>query len=254
MLGKKPRAMEDPFQSTPFHHSCRAVQHMRTERVLERTRSFGMWPSFSRPTPDNAKCESEEDDDEDGVNANECDQARKERLRGNRRHGVDGSQDAVDDPWLPSSLRDVPAGQCLDNPGRRHKNQHPKKPTRTEESPAESQPQRSNSDCEHDDRQSIHDSKGIKDHTHNRLAIARRIFKAFDTPVETVGQPDASKVRYSQSEAISLIVLVGYYDPVVRRRRLRVLFPEAFSSLHLRRLVLEHGPVNNVSDENLPGY
>jgi hypothetical protein len=46
------------------------------------------------------------------------------------------------------------------------------------------------------------------------LVIARRIFEAFDTPAETVGQPHASKVRHSLGEAISLIILVGYYDPV----------------------------------------
>ncbi len=49
------------------------------------------------------------------------------------------------------------------------------------------------------------------------------------------------------------MVLVGDDEPIIRRRRLRLFFPEALSGLHLRRLMLEHGAVENVSDEYLPG-
>src|SRR5258708_7480897 len=95
--------------------------------------------------------------------------------------------------------------------------------------------------------------KGIEHHAHPGLKVAWRVFQPLHAPIETVGQPNASEVRYSQFEAISLIVLVGDDEPIIRRRRLRLFFPEALGGLHLRRLMLEHGTVENVSDEYLPG-
>src|SRR6266404_1038803 len=110
------------------------------------------------------------------------------------------------------------------------------------------------SDSKHDHGQGIHNAKGIEHHSHYGLKVAWRIFQSFDAPIETVGQPDASEVRYSHLEAISLIVLVGDYEPIIWCRRLRLLFPEALCGLHFRRLMVEHRAVKNVSDEDLSGY
>src|SRR5215472_16338451 len=57
-----------------------------------------------------------------------------------RRDCVDRPQYAVNNPWLPSSLRNIPAGQPGNNAGRCHEDETPKEPPGTEKFSTEAQP------------------------------------------------------------------------------------------------------------------
>src|ERR1700739_4181923 len=68
-----------------------AVQHLRTERILERSGSLSMDRSRFRSPPDDACYENEKCSHKERVDTNKSDQRREQRLRWYRRNGVDGS-------------------------------------------------------------------------------------------------------------------------------------------------------------------
>src|ERR1700746_2343748 len=107
-----------------------AVQHLRTERILERSGSLSMDRSRFRSPPDDACYENEKCSHKERVDTNKSDQRREQRLRWYGRNGIDSSQHAKYHPWLAASLGQVPSAKRGKNTGGRHRDQAAKKPPR----------------------------------------------------------------------------------------------------------------------------
>src|ERR1700741_925924 len=98
---------------------ARAVKHLRTERILERSGSFSMDGSRFRSPPDDACYEDEKCSHKERVDTNKSDQRREQRLRWYRRNGIDSSQHAKYHPWLAARLGPGPSAQRGNDTGGR---------------------------------------------------------------------------------------------------------------------------------------
>src|ERR1700733_9986081 len=75
--------------------------------------------------------------------------------------------------YQPPSVATMPEGAMMTSERRNQ---------RVVKRPPCQQPERSDSHAEHQDRDAVHDPKAVEDHTHYRLAVARRTLKPSTRP------------------------------------------------------------------------